>query len=79
VHRLVVVAALLLVPPVAVGVAELALDWGWLFVAAVLDIMLEVGWYLGGELKHHVGVIDVGLGDIADLCEGWAGDGESPG
>ena len=51
-YRLAVVAPFLLVPPVGVGITELAGDTRRIDVAPV-----------------HVGVFDVGLGEMADL---WA-------
>ena len=50
VYRLAVVAAFLLVPPVGVGITELARDCRGIDVAAI-----------------HVGILDIGLREVADL------------
>lgn len=69
------VAALLLVPPVGVRVAELALLGRGVGVAAVLLLLVSER-LVGNEREggtDHAGVVDVGLGEGADLGESWGG------
>ena len=54
-NRLAVVASFLFVPPIGVGVAELALFGGWVNVAAVL---------VGIESVSVVGDMDFGVGEV---------------